>query len=201
MFPAVPETELAALFAARTPLLAEDTAAAFWLGLLHGKLGRALWAAAALPDIAPPRPARRQLAEACPHRQALAVRGACPLRLATGTDHRRRACPDRGGTHLPVQGLSGAVLRGRNTGLRRKLRRLQPALGVRQRPCRRAGRRKAPLQPKTVTKRDPEAPAGASGSLFIFTRPWKAALHAPVRGAVPDTAPRRRQWKPHCSQR
>ena len=22
-----------------------------------------------------------------------------------------------------------------------------------------------------------------------------------VRGAVPDTAPRRRQWKPHCSQR
>ena len=53
LFPAVPETELAALFAARTPLLAEDTAAAFWLGLLHGKLGRALWAAAALPDTAP----------------------------------------------------------------------------------------------------------------------------------------------------
>ena len=50
LFPAVPETELAALFAARTPLLAEDTAAAFSLGLLHGKLGRALWAAAALPD-------------------------------------------------------------------------------------------------------------------------------------------------------
>ena len=53
LFPAVPETELAALFAARAPLLAEDTAAAFWLGLLHGKLGRALWAAAALPDTAP----------------------------------------------------------------------------------------------------------------------------------------------------
>ena len=53
LFPAVPETELAALFAARTPLLAEDTAAAFWLGLLHGKIGRALWAAAALPDTAP----------------------------------------------------------------------------------------------------------------------------------------------------
>ena len=44
----LPEAELAALFAARAPLLAEDTAAAFWLGLLHGKLGRALWAAAAL---------------------------------------------------------------------------------------------------------------------------------------------------------
>ena len=53
LFPAVPETALAALFAARAPLLAEDTAAAFWLGLLHGKLGRALWAAAALPDTAP----------------------------------------------------------------------------------------------------------------------------------------------------
>ena len=53
LFPAVPEAELAALFAARLPLLAEDTAAAFWLGLLHGKLGRALWAAAALPDTAP----------------------------------------------------------------------------------------------------------------------------------------------------
>ena len=52
LFPAVPETALAALFAARVPLLAEDTAAAFWLGLLHGKLGRALWAAA-LPDTAP----------------------------------------------------------------------------------------------------------------------------------------------------
>ena len=53
LFPALPETELAALFAARAPLLAEDTAAAFWLGLLHGKLGRALWTAAALPDTAP----------------------------------------------------------------------------------------------------------------------------------------------------
>ena len=53
LFPAVPETTLAALFAARAPLLAENTAAAFWLGLLHGKLGRALWAAAALPDTAP----------------------------------------------------------------------------------------------------------------------------------------------------
>ena len=70
-----------------------------------------------------------------PRRQALAVRGAYPLRLAAGADHRRRACSDRGRADLPVQGLSGAVLRGGNVGLRRQLRRLQPALGVRQRPC------------------------------------------------------------------
>ena len=70
LFPAVPETELAALFAARTPLLAEDTAAAFWLGLLHGKLGRALWAAAALPDTAPhalPAGSWQKLAHAAKH--------------------------------------------------------------------------------------------------------------------------------------
>ena len=98
-----------------------------------------------------------------PRRQALAVRGAYPLRLAAGADHRRRACPDRGGVHLPVQGLSGAVLRGGNVGLRRKLRRLQPALGVRQRPCRRAGRRKAPLQPKAVTEKG----RGKARGLFL----------------------------------
>ena len=70
LFPAVPETELAALFAARAPLLAEDTAAAFWLGLLHGKLGRALWAAAALPDTAPhalPAGSWQKLAHAAKH--------------------------------------------------------------------------------------------------------------------------------------
>ena len=104
----------------------------------------------------------------CPHRQALAVRGAYPLRLAAGADHRRRACPDRGGTDLPVQGLSGAVLCGGNAGLRRKLRRLQPALGVRQRPCRRAGRRKAPLQPKTVTEKGRGKARGLSLVPFIL---------------------------------
>ena len=50
LFPAVAEPELAALFAARVPLLAGDAPADFWLGLLHAKLGRALWAAAQLPD-------------------------------------------------------------------------------------------------------------------------------------------------------
>ena len=199
LFPAVPETELAALFAARTPLLAEDTAAAFWLGLLHGKLGRALWAAAALPDTAPhalPAGSWQKLAHTATH-----------WRFAGLTPCGWRACPDRGGTDLPVQGLSGTLLRGRNAGLRRKLRRLQPALGVRQRPCRRAGRRKAPLQPKTVTEKGRGKARGLSLVPFImlfrqpYSRLWKAALHAPVRGAVPDTAPRRRQWKPHCSQR
>ena len=186
LFPAVPETELAALFAARAPLLAEDTAAAFWLGLLHGKLGRALWAAAALPDTAPhalPAGSWQKLARTAKHWR---FEGLTP-------------CGWR---------QSGAVLRGGNVGLRRKLRRLQPALGVRQRPCRRAGRRKAPLQPKTVTKKGRGKARGLSLVPFIImlfrqpcSRPWKAALHAPARGAVPDTAPRRRQWKPHCSQR
>lgn len=50
LFPAVDKAELAALFAARVPLLAGDTPADFWLGLLHAKLGKALWAAAGLPD-------------------------------------------------------------------------------------------------------------------------------------------------------
>ena len=49
LFPALTEAELAALFAARLPQLAGDTPADFWLGLLHGKLGRAVWAAAKLP--------------------------------------------------------------------------------------------------------------------------------------------------------
>ena len=50
LFPAVEEMELAALFAGRVPLLAGDSTADFWLGLLNAKLGRALWAAAKLPD-------------------------------------------------------------------------------------------------------------------------------------------------------
>ena len=40
-----------------------------------------------------------------------------------------------------VSGLSGPVFCGRNTGLRRQLRRLQTALGLRQRDRGRAGRR------------------------------------------------------------
>ena len=51
LFPAVPEADLAALFAARLPQLAGDAPADFWLGLLHGKLGRAVWAAAKLPKV------------------------------------------------------------------------------------------------------------------------------------------------------
>ena len=52
LFPALDEAALAALFAARPPRLAGDCPAEFWLGLVHPKLGRALWAAARLPEIA-----------------------------------------------------------------------------------------------------------------------------------------------------
>jgi len=52
LFPALDETALTALFAARPALLAEGSPADFWLGLLPAKLGRALWAAARLPETA-----------------------------------------------------------------------------------------------------------------------------------------------------
>ena len=51
LFPALDEAALAALFAARPPRLAGDSPAEFWLGLVHPKLGRALWAAARLPEM------------------------------------------------------------------------------------------------------------------------------------------------------
>ena len=50
LFPALDEAALTALFAARVPLLPGRTPADFWTGLLTPKLGRALWAAARLPD-------------------------------------------------------------------------------------------------------------------------------------------------------
>ena len=50
LFPSVPEAELTALFTARLPQLAGDAPEDFWRGLLHGKLGRAVWAAANLPN-------------------------------------------------------------------------------------------------------------------------------------------------------
>ena len=50
LFPAVDEAALAAQFAARPALLAGDTSADFWVGLLPAKLGKALWAAAELPE-------------------------------------------------------------------------------------------------------------------------------------------------------
>ena len=50
LFPALDEAALTALFAARVPLLPGRTPADFWTGLLNPKLGRALWAAARLPD-------------------------------------------------------------------------------------------------------------------------------------------------------
>ena len=56
LFPALSETELAALFAQRVGLLGIE-AAEFWLGLLPAKLGRALWADAGLPENARALPA------------------------------------------------------------------------------------------------------------------------------------------------
>ena len=50
LFPALDEAGLTALFAARVPLLPGRAPADFWTGLLHPRLGRALWAAARLPD-------------------------------------------------------------------------------------------------------------------------------------------------------
>ena len=53
LFPELSEIDLTRLLARHAIQTASDTLAGFWLGLLHGKLGRALWAAAALPDTAP----------------------------------------------------------------------------------------------------------------------------------------------------
>ena len=50
LFPTLDETALTALFAARVPLLPGKAPADFWTGLLNPKLGRALWAAAKLPE-------------------------------------------------------------------------------------------------------------------------------------------------------
>ncbi|EKC54838.1 flavoprotein [human gut metagenome] len=55
-FPALSETELAALFAQRVGLLGSE-AAESWLGLLPVKLGRALWTDAGLPENARALPA------------------------------------------------------------------------------------------------------------------------------------------------
>ena len=56
LFPALPQKELAALFARRAEQLGGG-AAEFWLGLLPSKLGRALWADAGLPENSPALPA------------------------------------------------------------------------------------------------------------------------------------------------
>ena len=50
LFPALDEAALTALFSGRVPLLPGKAPADFWTGLLNPKLGRALWAAAKLPE-------------------------------------------------------------------------------------------------------------------------------------------------------
>ena len=50
LFPALDEAALTALFAGRVSLLPGKTPSDLWTGLLNPKLGKALWAAAHLPD-------------------------------------------------------------------------------------------------------------------------------------------------------
>jgi predicted Rossmann fold flavoprotein len=153
LFPALDEAALTALFAARVPLLPDRTPADFWTGLLNPKLGRALWAAARLPDTpldTLPDAAWQVLANTAKHwlfedltpcgwKQAQTTGGGLSL------------------TELEPSFQFGAVLCGRNAGLRRDVRRLQPALGLRQRHHRRAGRRAHPAPPaqKEMTRPGP----------------------------------------------
>lgn len=70
LFPALSEAELSALFAGRPAALPGAEPADFWLGLAPQKLGRALWAAAGLPDAPParlPRTAWDALAHTAKH--------------------------------------------------------------------------------------------------------------------------------------
>ena len=96
------------LFAARPPRLAGDSPAEFWLGLVHPKLGRALWAAARLPETSlhalPPQ--WQKLARTAKHWR---FEGLTPLRLEAGPDHRRRPLPQRNGRTVPVPGLPGPL--------------------------------------------------------------------------------------------
>ena len=169
LFPALSEAELSALFARRAGLL--GGAAEFWLGLLPAKLGRALWADAGLPEDA-----RALPASAWPKLAAAAkcwrFEGLTPLRLEAGPDDRRRTAAGRGGGRLPVQGLSGPLLRGRDAGLRGQLRRLQPPLGLRQRHPRRPVGGEAPPRPcppeKEKDLKQHKTPEGISpGSCFL----------------------------------
>lgn len=53
LFPELSEKDLTRLLARHAIQTASDTLSGFWTGLLNGKLGRAVWVAAALPDTAP----------------------------------------------------------------------------------------------------------------------------------------------------
>ena len=201
LFPELSEIDLTRLLARHAIQTASDTLAGFWTGLLNVKLGYALWEAAALPDTAPhalPAGSWQKLARTAKHwrfegltpcgwRQAQTTGGGLALTEVEPT-FQFKGCPGLYfvGETLDCAGSCGGF-------------NLHWAFGSGLAAGRAAA--KQLCNRKRSQKRAPEAPAGASGSLFIFTRPWKAALHAPARGAVPDTAPRRRQWKPHCSQR
>lgn len=60
LFPDLPEDALSRLLSQRVSMLKGSSCATLWLGLLNGKLGKALWSAAGLPDIAPQRLSAKQ---------------------------------------------------------------------------------------------------------------------------------------------
>ena len=148
LFPALDEAALAALFAARPPRLAGDSPAEFWLGLVHPKLGRALWAAARLPEMslhALPPQAWQALARTAKHWRFERLTP-CGWKQAQTTGG--GLCLNGNGRAVPVPGLPGPLLCGRDAGLRRQLRRVQPPLGFWQRPGGRAQCGKACPAPK-----------------------------------------------------
>ena len=69
LFPSIEAEALARQMAARVPGLPGDAPADFWLGLVHPKLGRALWAEARMPDRVPAAssPAWQTLAHTAKH--------------------------------------------------------------------------------------------------------------------------------------
>lgn len=73
LFPALDEAEPTALFRSHAAQTAGDSPAGFWLGLLNRKLGCAVVCRRAEGRQRSRRSHRRAVAEAGPHRQALAL--------------------------------------------------------------------------------------------------------------------------------
>ena len=107
LFPALDEAALAALFAARLLKLPGDSPADFWLGLVHPKLGRALWAAAKLPESplrALPPQAWQTLAHTAKHWR---FEGLTPCGWKQAQTTGGGLCLDEVNTHFQFQGCPG----------------------------------------------------------------------------------------------
>ena len=107
LFPALDEAALAALFAVRLPKLPGDSPADFWLGLVHPKLGRALWAAARLPEgplHALPPQAWKTLAHTAKHWR---FEGLTPCGWKQAQTTGGGLCLDEVDTHFQFQGCPG----------------------------------------------------------------------------------------------